>query len=170
MGGKAYIEAVFVLPPVIVGCLCQFVYSFYINAEFYLKKQTRIAIATMISAALNLGLNYLLIPRFGYIAAAYTTLFGYLFLLVFHSISLYGLGKRHWYDNRFNYMVVAVFLIMVPVTNALYAHSIIRYIVIAVLFMITVFLAFRYRAVIIAFLRQNLGLGKKKYCAADRND
>ncbi len=162
MGGKAYIEAVFVLPPVIVGCLCQFVYSFYINAEFYLKKQTRIAIATIISAALNLGLNYLLIPRFGYIAAAYTTLFGYLFLLVFHSISLYGLGKRHWYDNRFNYTIVAVFLVLVPVTNFMYSHNTVRYIVIAVLFMLTICLAFRYRKGIISFLRQHLGLGKNR--------
>ncbi len=128
MGGRGYMEAVFVLPPVIVGCLCQFIYSLYVNAEFYLKKQTRIAIATMIAAGLNLGLNILLIPRFGYVAAAYTTLFGYLFLLLFHFASLMTLKKKDWYDNKFNFIIVGVFLLLVPVFNWLYMHNTLRYI------------------------------------------
>lgn len=161
MGGRNYNEAVFVLPPVIVAGVCQFVYSFYVNAEFYLKKQTRIALATVIAAVLNLGLNYLLIPRYGYVAAAYTTLFGYLFLLVFHSISLFGLGKKHWYDNRFNYMIVTFFLVMVPITNYLYKQNTIRYILVAALTIITIALAIRFRREIIKFLRNVLGVGKK---------
>ena len=167
MGGREYSEAVFVLPPVIVGCLCQFVYSFYVNAEFYLKKQTRIAVATMIAAVLNLGLNYLLIPRFGYIVAAYTTLFGYLFLLLFHTASLLFLGKGRWYDNRFNYLIVTMFLVMVPITNLLYKHAVIRYSVILLMFAATMYLIIRFWEVIREFVETHLGIKinfPRKFC------
>ena len=114
----------------------------------------------MIAAAMNIGLNYLLIPRFGYIAAAYTTLFGYLFLLVFHTFSLYGLGKRNWYDSRFNYMIVAVFIIMVPITNFLYKTSIVRYVTAGVFFIVTIVMLLHYRKEIVNYLRIHLGVGK----------
>ncbi len=52
----------------------------------YLKKRTfTISIGTVAAALfLNIFLNWLLIPKFGYLAAAYTTMIGYLALLGFH--------------------------------------------------------------------------------------
>ena len=132
MGGREYAEAIYVLPPVIVGCMCQFLYSLYVNAEFYLKKQTRIAVSTLAAAGLNIGLNIWLIPKFGYVAAAYTTLFGYLCLLLFHYTSLRLLKKTYWYDNKFNFLVMLFFLLMVPVSNFLYGHTVLRYVIIGI--------------------------------------
>ena len=145
MGGRQYKEAVYVLPPVIVSCLCQFVYSLYVNAEFYLKKQTRIAVATVIASGLNLLLNFFLIPRFGYVAAAYTTLFGYLFLLVFHFVSLFMLGKKDWYDNKFNFLIIGIFLFLVPLFNLLYHHNSVRYICIILIIFVLIYLLLHFR-------------------------
>ena len=133
MGGESYMEAKYVIPPVVVGCMCQFVFSLYINAEFYLKKQTRIAVGTVLAAALNIVLNIIFVPRYGYIAAAYTTLIGYLVLLVFHSVSLKLLKKSHWYDNKFNYAVVGLCMLMIPIVNWLYVHNTVRYTLMGVL-------------------------------------
>ena len=41
---------------------------------FYYKKSGFIAFASIVAAAINIILNYILIPRFGFVAAAYTTL------------------------------------------------------------------------------------------------
>lgn len=38
----------------------------------------------IIAAVINVTLNALFIPKFGYITAGYTTLIGYLFLFIFH--------------------------------------------------------------------------------------
>lgn len=42
MGGRGYMEAKYVMPPVMVGYVFQFVYSLYVNIEFYHKKQKNI--------------------------------------------------------------------------------------------------------------------------------
>ncbi len=49
----------------------------------YLTKNTKnIAFTTILAALLNVGLNLVFIPRFGYIAAAYTTLISYFILFI----------------------------------------------------------------------------------------
>ena len=47
----------------------------------YYKKTSLIMIAFIVSGLLNLGLNFIFVPRYGYIAAAVTTLISYAFLL-----------------------------------------------------------------------------------------
>ena len=133
MGGESYLEAKAVIPPVIAGYICQFVYSLYVNCEFYLKKQKRIAIGTAMAAILNLALNILFVPRFGYVAAAYTTLLGYVCLVIFHYFSVKLLGKAKWYDNRFQWGVIAISLLLIPIITFLYLYTIIRYISLVIL-------------------------------------
>ena len=59
-------------------------YSLFSNIEYYYKKTTYIAIASVFCALANVGLNYVFIKRFGYYAAGYTTLFCYVLLALFH--------------------------------------------------------------------------------------
>lgn len=100
LGGKAYMEAINVLPPVILGCCFQFLYTMYVNIEFYCKKTFSISIGTCIAAALNVILNFWLIPQYGYIAAAYTTLVGYIVLYVIHYLATRKMDFADIYDNR----------------------------------------------------------------------
>ena len=39
MGGKSYNGAIFVMPPVAFGCVCQFMYTMYVNVEQFKKKR-----------------------------------------------------------------------------------------------------------------------------------
>ena len=75
-GGKSYLEAINFNPPVVLGCFFIAIYTLYVNIEIYEKKTIGMACATVIAAFFNLVTNAYFIPKFGYIAAAYTTLIG----------------------------------------------------------------------------------------------
>ncbi len=133
MGGELYMEAKYVIPPIVAGYVCQFFYTLYVNAEFYLKKQKMIAVGTICAAMLNVILNILLVPRYGYIMAAYTTLFGYFCLVLFHCCSIKVLKKSEWFNNKFYWKIISLCLVSVPIMNLLYSHFLIRYAVLSIL-------------------------------------
>jgi O-antigen/teichoic acid export membrane protein len=133
MGGREYLSAVYVIPPVMGGYIFQFIYSLYVNIEFYHKKQVNVAIGTIIAAIINIGLNYICIPRFGYVAAAYTTLFGYMVLLIIHYLFVLKLGKTSWYDTGFFIKIICVTFLSIAVALLLYQKNVIRYVMIVIL-------------------------------------
>ena len=132
MGGRGYMEAKYVMPPVMVGYVFQFVYSLYVNIEFYHKKQKNIDIGTTLACIINIILNYIFIPKYGYIAAAYTTLVGYIVLYIVHYRFVKKLGVTGWYDNKFFLKLLFISLIYMFICNYLYTLSIVRYFVIGV--------------------------------------
>ena len=127
MGGKTYAEAVYVIPPVMAGYGCKFAYTFYVNSERFAKKTAYISIGTMIAAGLNIILNIIFIPIFGYMAAAYTTLIGFLVLVFMH----YMISKRMdivgMYDNRFVFSTVFIMIVVSILCQSLYTTIVIRY-------------------------------------------
>ncbi len=133
MGGEKYVQAKYVMPPVMIGYVFQFIYSLYVNIEFYHKKQRNIAIGTIIVAFLNIGLNFIFIGLFGYIAAAYTTLIGYLCLLAIHFYLVKRLKCTGWYDTKFFLKISLAALAYIPVCSLLYSNNMMRYTFIAAL-------------------------------------
>jgi O-antigen/teichoic acid export membrane protein len=87
LADESYYAALDLVPIIILSYVFVFFYTLFANYSFYKKKTVLISIATLIAGALNIALNYLLIPKFGYIAAAYTTLFSYIVLFVLHYIN-----------------------------------------------------------------------------------
>lgn len=77
-----------IIPIIILSYLFVFIYTIYVNYIFYHKKTYLISIATLLSGGINIGLNYLLIPKYGYFAAAVTTLISYFILFVFHYVNV----------------------------------------------------------------------------------
>lgn len=128
-GGKGYYEARFVIPPVLIGLVAQFVYSLYVNLEFYHKMQIRIALGTILAAIINIVLNLILVPKYGYVAAGYTTLVGYLCLLLYHYYSVKASKLNKWFDNRFIFRVITFFLTLLPLINYLYDYTLLRYVI-----------------------------------------
>lgn len=85
LASEKYWEGIVIIPPVVLSNYLIFIYTLYVNVEHYHKKTPFITANTIIAAVTNIALNYLLIPRFGYIAAAYTTLAAYLVALILHA-------------------------------------------------------------------------------------
>lgn len=84
LGGYNYMEAIWIIPPVLLSTLLTFIYSIYGTILFYYEKTEWVAISTSSGAILNIILNIFLIPKYGYIAAGYVTLVSYFLLYLMY--------------------------------------------------------------------------------------
>lgn len=160
MGGRQYFEARFVMPPVIMGCVFSFIYGMYVNLEIYSKKTFTISVGTTGAAALNIGLNMLFIPRYGYIAAAYTTLVGYGALFLFHYLIVRFKIKplKDVYENKFIFSIIAIMMFCCAATLLLYSRTTLRLIILAVYIVIMAYYAIKHKDVILRLF----GIRKKQ--------
>lgn len=76
-----YERAAAVAGPVILAFVLQGVYFFAVNGLFAAKRTAPLPLVTVTAAVVNVGLNFLLIPRFGIMAAAWSTAAGFAVLL-----------------------------------------------------------------------------------------
>ncbi len=106
--GRAYWISKWVVPPVALGALAQYFYTNYVNVELFHKKTPIIAISSILAACVNFGLNAVFIPRFGYIAAAYTTFASYIFLMLFHYVATRFVIKENVYANFYMFAAMVI--------------------------------------------------------------
>ena len=99
----------------------------YVNIEQFMKKTVGMAFGSALAAIINVALNMLFIPKYGYIAAAYTTLVSYGFLLVFHYILVKRIGLSMYYNTRNILLIVILGLIITISVNMLYSYDLVRY-------------------------------------------
>lgn len=88
LGTEEYLDAIWIIPPIMLSTCVTFVYCIWGTVLFYFERMKIVAVATSSGAILNVLLNILLIPRFGYIAAAYTTLMGYVVICLCYYVSM----------------------------------------------------------------------------------
>ena len=86
LGAKAYWEAQYVAIPMALDSYILFIYGIVVQAEYYTKKTIYVLIGTIVAAIINIITNYVFINLYGYLAAAYTTLFSYVCYLIMHLI------------------------------------------------------------------------------------
>lgn len=99
LGGKQYEQATYVAVPLIMVSFVLFVYNVVVDAEYYSQKTTYIMYCTLAAAMIDIVLNLFFVSRFGFVAAAYTTLTSYIFYLIFHmqlSRKLLGFAIMRW--------------------------------------------------------------------------
>ena len=94
LGPEKYREAKWLVAPMVTGVLLRFFsYSFSAVQKYY-KKTKSVAAGTVFAMLLNVFLNYVCILRFGYMAAAYTTAFSFLVLMIIQGILEYRTTGR----------------------------------------------------------------------------
>lgn len=103
MGGEQYMEAVYVLPPITWSVFFMFVYGLFSNIEFYYKRTSYTMWASVVGCTLNLILNYIFIPKFGYYAAGYTTLVSYVAVTVMHYLFVKRIEREENLNGLFSY-------------------------------------------------------------------
>ncbi len=84
LGGDAYMGGAYCAFGMVLSGFCVFVYNLVVVGEYYKQDTRSIMVATMGAAAINFVLNLFAIQAFGYVAAAYTTLFSYALYVAFH--------------------------------------------------------------------------------------
>lgn len=112
---EEYWEATRLLPILVLGQYCVFLYSFPVNYEFFKMRTASIAVGTTLAALLNVAVCWMLVPRLGMDGAAIATAVAYLALFVFHfCIARFFLG-----DRNYSVWVYIVGLVSVGATCAL---------------------------------------------------
>jgi O-antigen/teichoic acid export membrane protein len=100
LGDRDYWESTSCVIPVIIGAYFIFLYSLPALVEFVHEKTGFIAIGSVSAAIINIILNYIFIPIFGYIAAAYTTMITYGMSCIFHYIISVKVQGFSIYDTK----------------------------------------------------------------------
>jgi len=93
---EAYYAAIPIVPIVVMGYFFHAIYSMYARNFIYAKKAGILTLLMLTAGIINIFLNFMFVPQFGYIAAAYTTLVSY--LLIFIAIVLID-NKMFGYNN-----------------------------------------------------------------------
>ena len=86
LGGRDYVEAKYVAIPMVMDAFVLFIYNLIVQVEYYKKKTLYIMYSTILISLINLILNYIFILKYGFVSAAYTTLFSYFVLLIIHLV------------------------------------------------------------------------------------
>ncbi len=137
--GRKYYEAIWVIPPVATSVFFIFLYSLLSNIQYYYKKTTYIALASIICAILNIILNFIFIPKIGYLAAGYITLICYIMYTCTHLyfcrkvLLTKGINLIEIYSiKKYLYISVGVLLVMIVVAFT-YNFPLIRYFILIII-------------------------------------
>ena len=131
---KEYYEAIWVIPPITASVLVMYIYQQYINIEFYYEEGKLTAIASIGAAVLNIFLNIVFIPVFGYFAAGYTTLISYLVFAIVHYFFMIKVCKKNnqrqdLLDIKVQVLVFLVFVFVSIIAMLTYYLMVIRYVI-----------------------------------------
>lgn len=145
MAGDSYRDAIWVVPPVAMSIQLLFYAQLFINVEFYYEQKTLLVWGSIGAAVLNIILNWILIPIFGFVAAGYTTLISYIVFAVWNYYNVKHIAKTQGFAlDYFNLKaLIGIFLGFSALgftATALYELPVIRWCIIgAVLLALIIF-------------------------------
>lgn len=132
LGGDKYELSKYVSIPMVIDAFIIFLYNIIVPAEYYMQKTVYIMSCTIIAAIINIVLNYIFIRRYGFIAAAYTTLAAYIIYLLLHWIISYKLVKFN-IISPCKTLIIFILIVLLGIVDLVFIKSIlIRYIMSAV--------------------------------------
>lgn len=84
IASPSYYQAIWCVTPIILGTFMNLLYLFFGNIEIFFEKRVFMTVATVGTAVINIILNMICIPLWGYIACAYTTFLSYVLYAMMH--------------------------------------------------------------------------------------
>lgn len=97
---KEYTAQVYLTAPVALAYIVSFFYDFLVYIEYKKEVTSKIAMASLVAAIVNIGLNFMIIPKFGGIGAAFTTIVSYSTQFVMH-LNVAGRLDQSLFDFKF---------------------------------------------------------------------
>lgn len=86
--------ALWVIPPVTASVYFMFLYNLFATFEYYYEKTRYVMVASVCGAVLNVALNAIFLPRYGFVAAGYTTLVCYIIYAFAHYLFMQLVCKK----------------------------------------------------------------------------
>lgn len=84
LAAEEYHTEIFLIGPIAFAYIISFFYDFLVYVEYKKEATKNIALASIIAALVNIGLNIIIIPKFGGVGAAVTTCIAYLVQFFLH--------------------------------------------------------------------------------------
>lgn len=136
LAGEPYAQAVWAVGPVAMSVLLLFYAQLFINIQFYYEEKVLLVVASLGAAVLNVLLNALLIPKLGFLIAAYTTLASYVvFVWANYAVMRRVLKKRELtlrlFDEKSLLLILAAFLMLSFGAMLLYPYPVVRFVLAA---------------------------------------
>lgn len=85
MATKQYYSGIYMIPPLVFASYEMYMYTVYVNVEYYYKSTKYIAFNTIVAAITNIVLNFIFVPLYGGMAACFTTVISYMVSFLMHS-------------------------------------------------------------------------------------
>ncbi len=141
LGTEEYKEAIYIIPPVTCSCFLMYLFNVFVNVTYFYEHNKLVVAASIIAAIVNVVLNYVFIPSYGYLAAGYTTLVSYICLAIVHGIIYkYTLKLEGINTPVYDLRKILIFSISIIITGTLssflYQNYIARYVIVVLLFFI----------------------------------
>lgn len=135
MAPSSYSNALWVFPSVAGSIFFYSMYLYFSNFESYYEKPVYFSIATTIGAIVNIVLNLIFIPKFGFVVAGYTTLICYMLFAIMHYIFMKKicsekLNNIKVFDSRFIIKLSIIVIVLIIIVTILYNFIIIRYLLV----------------------------------------
>jgi len=135
MAGNDYIEGVWAVPPVAASMLLLFYTQLFDRVLFFYEKKYLLILGGIVPSIVNLLLNFIFIPIYGFVAAAYTTLISYIIFVIINYFTmkktLYNKGnKDDLYDIKKLIILFIIFCMGTMLMMLLYNSRLFRYAII----------------------------------------
>lgn len=114
---SSFLSGTKTIPIFVSSYFINFLCTFPINYEYYHKQTKVVAVVTIVSSLVNVGLNFVLIQQFGMVGAALATMISHCLQLMLHyCYTRYILGKKEypfgiqlWIGYAAAYFIVVIF-------------------------------------------------------------
>ncbi len=84
LAGENYMGAVSLIPTLAASVFFNYMYQLFARVEMYCEKKAYTVFATITATVINIVLNYIFMPTYGYVFAGYSTLIAHIWFVVIH--------------------------------------------------------------------------------------
>lgn len=149
-----YVPAVLVIPPVASSVMLMTCFNLFATVEYYFEETKAVALASIAGAMLNVVLNLVFLPMFGYLVSAWATLACYVAYVAGHYILMRRALRIHMdvgdvFRWRGLFLLVAVLTLAILAAMPLYGFpAVVRYIALALLLVAAIIAGMHWRSAI----------------------
>lgn len=145
LAAEEYQTQIFLIGPIAFAYIISFFYDFLVYVEYKKEATKNIAIASMVAALVNIGLNFVIIPRFGGVGAACTTCVAYIVQFSMHLLVVKKLERNLFTFKIFVPFIIAGIIIL-TVFHVTLNLAFVRYLLVVAFLIVFFMVVYRNRA------------------------
>jgi O-antigen/teichoic acid export membrane protein len=141
------------IPPFLAGSCMLVLNTFYSTVGTFYKQAGKVSLCVAMAAISNVVLNLIFIPRYGAIAAAYTSFFSYVILVLLGRALIQFLHKG-LYSDRYFCLFSVIIIISCALFLLIYKNTMLRYFCFISVLLVISFYTYNKRLEIIGLIRK----------------